>query len=268
MSVCRGTSLQSPATLAADDYIVSADGIFFLVMQGDANLVSYANVTVGPESPCPVWAAGTSLSGTTPYFQLGSDGSMAVLTSSSSSTTTLWTPPGYTPPGQGDYIFTLRPDGSPALYTSQNGQPANPVWEQTSGISIVTYPRFLVFTNGAIQEDQLEPGEAAFYQFDVVNTTGTNFREVTIGVTFDAQQFDSAGLTLQLPMPSPGLGTILVPVVEAGTSVPVSFTILTSTAATVGTYGFGLVLLGASGEGLSFPALATDSGQEFTVSCD
>lgn len=112
----RGDRITSHIEMGEGDYLLSGDGRWRAVMQGDGNFVIY-----GPEGP--IWATNTNGSGTYPYtLALQSDGNLVVYGDGlnptwASNTNGL---------GVGPYTLVMQNDANLVLY--DDGRPGTPLW--------------------------------------------------------------------------------------------------------------------------------------------
>ncbi|HEV2813913.1 MAG TPA: hypothetical protein VGW10_11735 [Solirubrobacteraceae bacterium] len=105
-----GSTLGPDQTMYTDDYLVSDDGRYRLVMQLDGNLVEY-----GPTGP--VWSSGTSSQGARAVMQL--DGNLVIY---SAGGTPLWST---NTSGRGESRLVVQNDGNLVIYG-----PNGPTWSR------------------------------------------------------------------------------------------------------------------------------------------
>lgn len=103
--------LQSGDTLSTGDQITSANGMFFLAMQGDGNLVEY--MYDGSMTPA-IWASGTAGQGPSHLVMQG-DGNLVIYRNSSGYTWASGTA------GQGDSYLRVQDDGNLVVYRDSGG---------------------------------------------------------------------------------------------------------------------------------------------------
>ena len=95
----KGSSLATGAYLATNDYLVSANGLYFVIMQGDGNLVEY----VGGRA---LWRSGTA----------GNIGAWAVVQGDGNHGQSLETPPDACVQGYlNSYLASGAVPGKPGL---------------------------------------------------------------------------------------------------------------------------------------------------------
>ena len=94
----KGSSLATGAYLATNDYLVSANGLYFVIMQGDGNLVIYHGSDLAHQGAF-VWNSGKAPGAGVYGATMQNDGNLVV----TKGTTVLWSAqpqsPSSTPPG-------------------------------------------------------------------------------------------------------------------------------------------------------------------------
>lgn len=121
----KGSSLATGAYLATNDYLVSASGLYFVIMQGDGNLVIYTGSDPAHQGAF-VWNSGKAPGAGVYVATMQNDGNMVVTKGTGVPPTVLWSaqplPPSSQPPGGhpnlihvGDQDFQSKVLSSPTV---------------------------------------------------------------------------------------------------------------------------------------------------------
>jgi len=106
----KGSSLATGAYLATNDYLVSANGLYFAIMQGDGNLVIYGSDPA--HQGVFVWNSGVA-PGIGQYFVImQGDGNLVVYKGSDPAHQGAFVWNSGKAPGAGIYVATMQNDGS------------------------------------------------------------------------------------------------------------------------------------------------------------
>jgi hypothetical protein len=124
----KGTSLAMNQILNTGDYLVSENGLFFVILQTDGNFVIYAGS--GPnDNHGYVWGTQTAQGPGWYYAELISDGAIFIFRNEQ----IIWQSPGV--PDQGPYTATIGNDGDLRVFNASG----NPIWDtQTSALTPLT----------------------------------------------------------------------------------------------------------------------------------
>lgn len=112
------------AALAAGKNLVSPNGQFTLVLQGDGNAVVYRSSCIGTPS-CAVWQSATSGKSANPLLVMQGDGNLVIYNSSQTAGRDIFS---IGPSGNGTYLLMMQDDGNLVVY-SQN----RAVWSSFHG---------------------------------------------------------------------------------------------------------------------------------------
>jgi thioredoxin 1 len=113
----KGSSLATGAYLATNDYLVSANGLYFVVMQGDGNLVIYHGSDPAHQGAF-VWNSGVA-PGRGQYFVImQGDGNLVVYHGSDPAHQEGFVWNSGKAPGAGGYVATMQNDGNLAVTTA------------------------------------------------------------------------------------------------------------------------------------------------------
>jgi thioredoxin 1 len=132
----KGSSLPTGAYLATNDYLVSANGLYFVIMQGDGNLCIYHGSDPAHQGAF-VWNSGVA-PGIGQYFVImQSDGNLVVYKGSDPAHQGAFVWNSGKAPGAGVYSATMQNDGNLVVTTGTtvlwSAQPLSPSSPPTGG---------------------------------------------------------------------------------------------------------------------------------------
>lgn len=112
------------ATLKAGGNLVSPNGQFTLVVQGDGNVVVYRSACVG-DPKCHTWATGTNGQTSNPLFVMQADGNLVLYNGMLDPAKALWN---IGPAAVAEYLLIMQDDGNLVVYSR-----SRPVWSVFTG---------------------------------------------------------------------------------------------------------------------------------------
>ena len=122
----KGSSLATGAYLATNDYLVSANGLYFVIMQSDGNLVIYKGSDPAHQGAF-VWNSGVA-PGIGEYFVImQSDGNLVIYKGSDPAHQGAFVWNSGKAPGAGVYGATMQSDGN-LVVTTGTGVPPTVLW--------------------------------------------------------------------------------------------------------------------------------------------
>jgi hypothetical protein len=132
-------------------------------------------------------------------------------------------------------------------------------------ISSIDIKPLIVFQAGGITDQQLEPNEGTYYQFNVKNVSSMIFSNIIIAIDYDKDRFRNNGVTIEVGIGASGKPELTVPgPLMPGDSKLVQFQ-LTTINAQPQNYTFDLSLLSINIKESENSDFAWDSEHKFTV---
>ena len=110
--------------MTADKRLVSPNGQFTLVLQGDGNAVIYKSSCIG-KVECHIWQSGTAGKSTNPLLVMQGDGNFVIYDGSQTAGKDIYS---IGPSGQSTYLLLLQDEGNLVVYTSERA-----VWSTLTG---------------------------------------------------------------------------------------------------------------------------------------